>query len=173
MPQLNCWRARKWSGEFPPGYRWGIWTGRNSVRAPGYYPGPRDRMAIAAGAALEPYWHVMNFTAVEARGTADSQVVPTGDIAIVALMGSITEAAGANTFRSQEYQKTGKDTGFSWSRLPVNNANLWGTGALPFVLRRAYYPPPGQPILGRVISQNAAAAETIQLVLFGLRRRVS
>ncbi len=173
MPQPNAWGAQKWPWEFPPGYRWGIWTGHNSVRAAGYYPGPRDRMAIAAGAALEPYWHVMNFTAVLPRDTADSQLVPTGDMAIVAMTASAVSGVAAPTFRSQLYQKTGKDTGFNTSRMPVNFPNIWGAGNLPFVLRKPYYPPSGQPILGRVINQDTALTVNIQLVLFGLRRRIS
>lgn len=173
--QPNCWRAKQWPWEFPPGYRWGYWTGHNSVRAAGYYPGPRDRMAIAAGAAVEPYFHVMNF-AIPGRDTITTQVVPEGDMAIVAITGNTDLSPDdANAFpgsRIRFYQKTGKETGFNVNDKPTNIANLLGTGRLPLVLRKPYYPPAEEPILGRVVSA-ATGSQNVQIVLVGLRRRLS
>jgi hypothetical protein len=166
--QPNCWRPKRWPWSFPPGYKFGFWTGKQSWRAAGYYPGPRDRMTIAAGAAVAPYFHVMNFSGVVARDAADAQVVPSHEMAIISITGS-SDRDGLARFRM--YQKTGKDTGFPTSRFSVNFLNCVGSARNPLFLRRAYYPPGDQPIMGRLFNMDTSHTQNVQIVLVGLRRQ--
>jgi len=133
--------------------------------------GPRAREAVANRApTVEPYWHVMNFPTLAARDSGTGQIVPSGDFALVALIGTSGAAAG---FQSQLYQTSKNRDGFRFSRQGVNQANIFGTAQRPCYLRKPYFVSDLRSILATVQAAHTSGTSSLQLVLFGYKRRTA
>lgn len=159
---------------YPAGWTRGYFLGARKHDSSRFFPSPAARAAVARGREIEPYWHVMNF-APASRDSGDSQVLPEGDVSILALMATSDQADNADgrSYQSQLFQTArgqGGQVGFRFCRQGVNNRNFFGTARRPFFLRTPYFAPGLQPLIARVANVTTAT-NNVQVVLFGLRRR--
>lgn len=123
------------------------------------------RVRLSLAGAAHPYWHVIA-SALAARESQDSDILPDDDFTAIALIGSATEPE--RSFRSQFYQVVDADNGYQISRLPVNQENLLGSAQRPFLLRHPYPMPNRHAFLNR--TQNMRnAANTAQTVIYGVK----
>lgn len=155
-------------GVFPRGWRFGFLTPNRTLAAAAWYPGAPERRAL--GENRLPYWHVIDY-APGALISLDDQMVPKGNFVALAMIGSSTQGPGS--YQTHFFQMADTDgRGFRLSRIPVIEGNIMGTAQLPFVLRRPYPMPNLLSLMNRT-TNRAAAANTMQVCVYGVEELVT
>jgi hypothetical protein len=153
---VSVWQKVQNAG-LPMRHALGLWLTHRKLASPGYVPGPQARQALAGKL---PYWYVFDFN-LAARQTTELRAVTSKNFYLLAVLGN---PAPQTTFRAQIFDAKRKKR---FSDRGMNDANLVGIAALPFLLREPYQFAPLSPILVRV--QNVSnAANAGQIVLYGM-----
>lgn len=161
--QRGPWRRAGRDRAFP----WGYMTPENNFTARAYYPPPLARAALGRGRI--PYWHIVDFT-LAARASGDDEFLPTGNFVGLTMMGNSTQ--GPKSYQLQFFQilTARGQKGRPFSRIPVIERAAVGTGALPMIFRELLPLPDLLSVLVR-IQNRTAAANTVQVALFGLQQK--
>lgn len=170
--QPNCWQKSRWPWMFPPGWPRGFYTAQRKLASKAYYPDSKQRAVVASGYIVEPYWTVVNVAPLSRESVKDS-FLPQGDTAFLSMTAThSSDATPAGTdFQARLYQVLDENSGLRMSRGGINKGNIFGTGARPFVLRQPYFPG-NLRMVATQISNAQSSTNTIQMVIYGVRRRV-
>lgn len=170
--QPNCWQQSRWPWTFPPGWPRGFYTGQRKLASKAYFPGSKERAIVSSGFIVEPYWTVVNVAPLSRESLKDS-FLPQGDTAYLALMATHSSDASptGTDFQARLYQVLDENSGLRMSRGGINSGNIFGTGSRAFVLRTPYFPG-NLRILATQITNIQTTTNTIQAVIYGVRRRV-
>jgi hypothetical protein len=162
------WQRGPWKfaggAPFPRGWTFGLVTPGYKLLSSAYLPGSKARRAI--GSNRIPFWHVVNYT-LAALASGDDRILPTNHFILLSIMATMSQGNG---FQTQFFQVADdKGTGFRFSNVGVIFDEITGTAEAPYIMRRPYPMQDLLPLANRV-ANRATAANTVQLVLYGLKQ---
>lgn len=153
----------KWGGlRYPRGWKLGLYLPNDRVLSRLLVPSPKDRMAL--GLDRYPYWYVMNYT-LASRDSGDNRVIPDKDFTALMLLASTNR--DVPSFHAGFFQVIGEG-GYRFQRVSVDSRNMFGTAQFPFLLKRPFHHPDGEPLLNRVINL-LTLVNTVQVVVYGVK----
>ena len=154
---------------FPPGWTLGLVLPWCVMTARAYLPSVPERRAL--GSRKTPFWHVLNYT-LQAQETGDSGIVPTSNFTALALVATTDQARGLRARFRQIVDERGN--GFNFSRVPINDANGFGTAQRPLFLKHPYPMPNLLSVLNRTANRALttdpnSGVNNIQICVYGVR----
>ena len=158
----GAWGFRR-APSFPEGYPYGLMLSYAKTASRAYLPSALERRSL--GKNKQPFWWVFDYD-LQSQASDDDAIAPTANFVALSMMSTSSQAAG---FRTQFRQMAdNKGLGFNFSRVPVDNANLFGTAQYPAFLKHPYPMPNHLSLLNRT-ANKAAAENVIQIAIFGVR----
>lgn len=152
--------------------RWalGLWLTYRKLATAAWVPGTRSRLALYG---RQPFWYAFGFpngtfAAMAPNTNQDDRVTVINDFLMLAIMGSAVDAVtGAVNF---DFTCQLFDAGVqeSWTQFMSPSANVGGTAAHPFILRRPHMIKAGSPIIARFANNHPVNNNQPQITLFGV-----